>query len=302
MAAVGDKVDGKSKQGLEQLYGGEPDDVEIEYVVPTSTSTRQTLLSRVFFLRWASNHINPKHCIDTINLNVSIIAVPGLGADPSTSFDSFHKKADGSTLFNWLSDKEGGLSREFPKARILLYHYESRWLKGHAIDQSMGNAAKNLLDSIWSFRQGATTRPIVFIGHSMGGLVVAKAITIASIRGDDYTNLVSCIAGSLFFGTPFQGSHATGKAIMLASVFAKVDQAVRSRVLTFLEPGNEALDELRNEFVRITDKLEPKMGISCFYEQRPTDYSKEKLGWLGRVRVSFTIPDLPPGSKTNLYR
>jgi hypothetical protein len=170
-----------------------------------------------------------------------------------------------------------------------LYHYESRWFKSHAIDQSMGNASKNLLDSISSFRQGATTRPVVLIGHSMGGLIVAKAITMASIRGDEYPHLVSCIAGSLFFGTPFQGSHATGKAIMLASVFSKVDQAVKSRVLTFLEPGNEALDELRDEFVRITNKLEPRMGISCFFEQTKTDYSKEKLGWLGKVCVYLDI-------------
>jgi hypothetical protein len=172
-----------------------------------------------------------------------------------------------------------------------LYKSESRWIKDAAVDQSMGNLARNLPASMLSLREGegAKTRPIVFIGHSMGGLVVAKAITLAAYRADEYPNFLSCIAGCLFFGTPFKGSHATGKAVVLADLLEKVNYASLSRVLTFLEPGNEALDELRSDFVRISNKLEPSIGTVCFHELKKTEYTKGFLKWVGVGKLTAEI-------------
>jgi triacylglycerol esterase/lipase EstA (alpha/beta hydrolase family) len=221
------------------------------------------------------------------NVIVDIIAVPGLGSNPDTAFDSFLKTPDGKTQFNWLTDDKG-LRYEFPGARVLLYKSESRWIKDAAVNQSMSNLARNLLTSILSKREGVTARPIIFIGHSMGGLVIAKAITLAAFRGEEYPNLLSCITGCIFFGTPFQGSAATGKAIMLAELLESVNQAAVSRVLSFLVPGNEALDELRKDYSRICNRLEPPIGNVCFYEERKTDYAKGfwKAAGIAKVRVS----------------
>jgi hypothetical protein len=220
------------------------------------------------------------------NVTVDIIAVPGLGSNPDTAFDSFHQTPDGKTQFNWLTDDKG-LRYEFPAARVLLYKAESRWIKDAAVNQSMSNLARNLLISIMAKREGITARPIIFVGHSMGGLVVAKAITLATFQPADYPNLLSCITGCLFFGTPFKGSDATGKAIILADLLQPINQAAVSRVLTFLVPGNEALDELRRDFARICNKLEPRIGNVCFYEQNKTDYVKGflKAAGLGKVRL-----------------
>jgi hypothetical protein len=218
------------------------------------------------------------------NITVDIIAVPGLGSNPDTAFDSFRTTPDGKTQFNWLTDDKG-LRYEFPTARVLLYKSESRWIKDAAVNQSMSNLARNLLTSIWSKREGATTRPIVFVGHSMGGLVIAKAITLVASRGEEYPNLLSCIAGCLFFGTPFQGSSATGKAVMLAELLEHVNQASLSRVLSFLVPGNEALDEMRKDYARVCNRLDPPIGNVCFYEERKTDYTKGFLKWAGVGKV-----------------
>jgi triacylglycerol esterase/lipase EstA (alpha/beta hydrolase family) len=221
------------------------------------------------------------------NVTIDIIAVPGLGSNPDTAFDSFHNNSDGKTQFNWLTD-DNGLRFDFPTARILLYKSESRWIKDAAVNQSMRNLASNLLTSIMSKREGITARPIIFVGHSMGGLVVAKAVTLAAYRVEEYPNLLSCITGCLFFGTPFHGSAAAGKATMLAELLQKVNQAAVSRVLTFLLPENEALQELRTDFVRICNRLDPPIGNVCFYEQRKTDYTKGiwKAVGLAKVRSS----------------
>jgi hypothetical protein len=217
---------------------------------------------------------------------VDIIAVPGLGSNPDTAFDSFKKTSDGRTQFNWLTDDKG-LRDKFPTARILLYKAESRWIKEAAINQSMKNLASNLLTAILSKREGIQSdRPIIFVGHSMGGLIVAKAITLAAFRSEDFPNILPCITGCLFFGTPFQGSAATGKAIMLAELLEPVNQAAVSRVLNFLVPGNEALDELRNDFARICNDMEPRIGNVCFYEQNKTNYAKGVWKAAGLNKVS----------------
>ncbi|KAF3008558.1 hypothetical protein E8E13_006996 [Curvularia kusanoi] len=227
------------------------------------------------------------------NATVDIIAVPGLGSNPDTAFDSFKKTSDGKTQFNWLTDDKG-LRDKFPTARILLYKSESRWIKEAAVNQSMKNLASNLLTAVLSKREGVQSdRPIIFVGHSMGGLVVAKAITLAAFRSEDYPNILPCITGCLFFGTPFQGSSATGKAIMLAKHLEPLNQAAVSRVLYFLEPGNEALDDLRNDFTRICNELDPRIGNVCFYEQRPTDYAKGflKSAGLGKLTAEIVVTE-----------
>ena len=216
---------------------------------------------------------------------VDIIAVPGLGSNPDTAFDSFKKTSDGRTQFNWLTDGKG-LRDKFPTARVLLYKAESRWIKEAAVNQSIKNLASNLLTAILSKREGIhSDRPIIFVGHSMGGLIVAKAITLAAFRSEDYPNVLPCITGCLFFGTPFQGSAATGKAIMLARLLKSVNQAAVSRVLNFLVPGNDALDELRNDFARICNEMEPRIGNVCFYELSKTNYAEGNwmVDWIGKV-------------------
>ncbi|KAH6896831.1 ankyrin repeat-containing domain protein, partial [Thelonectria olida] len=58
------------------------------------------------------------------NLNIDIIAVPGLGADPSKSFGS--EKPGG---FNWLKDEENGISSDISGARDGRYEIVCRHLK-----------------------------------------------------------------------------------------------------------------------------------------------------------------------------
>ncbi len=100
---------------------------------------------------------------------VDIVAVPGLGANPEESW----KSADPKNDFNWLSGKEG-LQRDFPKSRILLYMYESAWVGPLRVKQFLVNIAGTLLYALRNERERCRRRPIVFIGHSMGGLVIAK--------------------------------------------------------------------------------------------------------------------------------
>ncbi|KAI0380721.1 hypothetical protein F5Y04DRAFT_256583 [Hypomontagnella monticulosa] len=196
---------------------------------------------------------------------IDIVFVPGLGAHPEDSWKSE------TTGFNWTTD---GLVRDFPRARLLLYMYESAWTGSLKVKQFMSNIAMTLLNGLRSKREGrAQRRPIVFIGHSMGGLVVAKAITIADSRRDRFPVMFEAIAAAIFFGTPFNGAPVASAAGMYAFLAEKVGAATSSKLLDLMKPGDEGLRELKHEFMRLVGKLNPKIDLLCFYEEQPTDFA-----------------------------
>jgi len=230
-----------------------------------------------------------KVLVDCDGADVDIVCVPGLGANPEESW----KSNDVKNPYNWISDDEG-LKRDFPKARVLLYQYESAWRcvsprpcqlpGGHPaklwvsgalkVKQFLGNIATTLLHGLSSAREDCRRRPVVFIGHSMGGLVVSKAIVTAESRRDLFPLMFEAITGCLFFGTPFSGTKAAAAAAMLAAIGEKIDVATSSKLLDQLKPDDESLNELRNDFVRLAGKLTPKIELFCFYEEQPTDFAK----------------------------
>lgn len=108
----------------------------------------------------------------------------------------------------------------------------------------------------------------------MGGLVVAKAITIADARRDKFPIMFEAIAAAIFFGTPFNGAPVASVAAMYSHFAEKAGAATSSKLLELMKPGEESLRELKHEFMRLAGKLNPKIDLMCFYEEQPTDFSK----------------------------
>lgn len=115
---------------------------------------------------------------------------------------------------------------------------------GKALAQTVSNAANLLIDSLVIHRQKNENRPIIFLAHSLGGLVVAKALTLVKSRPEetDRFRLYECFAGAMFFGTPFRGAPLATKAVLLAA-YAEYAKAATTDMLEFLKPGNIALEE-----------------------------------------------------------
>ncbi|WDK20687.1 hypothetical protein CGRA01v4_11974 [Colletotrichum graminicola] len=229
---------------------------------------------------------NPEKEKNPANIEVDIVFVPGLGAHPEDSWKS-------ESGFNWATgiydgvtknssesaNKKDGLARDFPRARILLYQYESAWIGDLKVRAFLRDIAKSMLESLQASREGIRDRPIVFIGHSMGGLVIAQAITLAAdALRDHFPRMFECVAGCAFFGTPFAGAHVAAVASMLGDVGEKLGVAKSSELVKMMTPGNEGLRDLRNDLLRLANKLSPAIKLACFYENHPTDFTQERYG------------------------
>lgn len=165
---------------------------------------------------------------------------------------------------------------------MLLYRYDSRWLGANGIRQTLYNAAMWLLDALVVHRKGNESRPLVFLAHSMGGLVVAKALTLAVAKPEliDQMRVYECFAGAIFFGTPFRGSKAAHKGVLLASILETIKRAESSQMLQILDPQRDSLEELRNDFYQLAMQ-KPKATIKCIYELKELSYGP-------KIRVSHS--------------
>ncbi|KAI5843125.1 hypothetical protein DFP73DRAFT_479241, partial [Morchella snyderi] len=101
-----------------------------------------------------------------------VIAVTGLGGH---AFGSWRSRVcpDGCPLDRpmWLRDF---LPDQFPQLRIMTYGYKSGLVKPNGF--TLEDHTRGFIQSINNSRRTCPNRPIVLIGHSLGGIIVAKVI------------------------------------------------------------------------------------------------------------------------------
>ncbi|KAM3563054.1 hypothetical protein ARSEF4850_002521 [Beauveria asiatica] len=180
---------------------------------------------------------------------------------------------DGEKHINWLRDPDM-LPAQVPRARIIVYRYESTW-HVDAPQTRLQLCGEELVHSLHAFRAGRPSRPLVLVGHSLGGNVIVQAFLYAN---DDskYEPLVKTTVGLVFLGTPFRGS----KWQPLADALAQLMRPAGShrgimRELGFDEP---ALRDSVQRFCKLCNKL--STVVACFSELRETDFGR-RLGIVG---------------------
>ncbi|KAM0550707.1 hypothetical protein ACHAPJ_008772 [Fusarium lateritium] len=204
------------------------------------------------------------------NADVDIVAVPGLGAHPEQCWTG--ETQNGGT-FNWLKDEKGLVSVS-ATARIMLWQNASAWVGRNRVDQDLYSLAHELLVALQDVRKSeASRRAVVFIGHSMGGLVIAKAIAIAfTHRYNEFPNLFECVTACMFFGTPFEGAMPADAMLMYAESGNQERARLYTSFLELMQKDNQALRELKDEYERLSSRSAVKIRNCCVWEQEPTDF------------------------------
>jgi hypothetical protein len=147
------------------------------------------------------------------------------------------------------------LPATLPNARVLTYGYDTNIR--HRFDAPVSKSTVydiglDLLVSLEAERRSEPLRPLVFIAHSLGGIVVKEAIRKSHGFQQHQSHLhkiYNSTAAVVFFGTPHSGAdprsfiHHIAEKVIQAAGFSVNEQIVQT-----LLPTSERLRELRDEF------------------------------------------------------
>ena len=138
----------------------------------------------------------------------------------------------------WLRDY---LPHQLPGARVLIYGYDTK-IAGSESCQNIADLASRFRASLKvALGSNERSRPLIFVAHSLGGLVLKRAlIQMASGDAADLRNFKSTF-GILFFGVPNQGMD-------ISSLLAMAHGQHNLPLLTTLSKDAGLLQELIERF------------------------------------------------------
>ncbi|KAK3301128.1 uncharacterized protein B0H64DRAFT_438234 [Chaetomium fimeti] len=178
-------------------------------------------------------------CPDAV---VDICFVHGLTGDRESTWTAHGHSA------SW---PETLLPPKLSNSRILTYGYDAYVVrKGVAGSNRLPHHAKNLLHDLTTNRNlnDSSSRPLIFVAHSLGGLVCKKAILLSRNNPDAYLcDIFKYTKGIIFMGTPHRGSWMADWAKIPASALGLV-KSVNKPILGVLQTDNELLDSVQDDF------------------------------------------------------
>ncbi|KAJ5159344.1 alpha/beta-hydrolase [Penicillium coprophilum] len=187
----------------------------------------------------------------------------------------------GDRRATWTADRQSApwpqvlLPSHISGARILTYGYDAYAVrKSVASSNRVIDHATNLLHDLAADRSScnASSRPLVFIAHSLGGLVCKNAIL--SSRNNPESHLQSifhCTKAIIFMGTPHKGSWIADWARIPAAALGCVKSANKS-LFAVLGTESQFLESLQIEFLAMVRGLRESgrsLEITSFFEELP---------------------------------
>ncbi|KAB5514886.1 hypothetical protein GE09DRAFT_980434, partial [Coniochaeta sp. 2T2.1] len=171
----------------------------------------------------------------------SIVAVHGLNGHQNKSWT-----ADNGV--NWLRDL---LPHDIPRARVLSWGYDANTHSSSRIScQYLYDHARTLVSDLCRKRR-LTNRPIIFVAHSLGGIVVKSALIHADTARQgallEHRSIKVSTYDIIFMGTPHQGGNGVqlGKLLVnIASMFVAADD----NLLRHLERDSEWLQQQLGQY------------------------------------------------------
>jgi hypothetical protein len=154
----------------------------------------------------------------------------------------------------------------------LTYGYDTHvrhWLGTPVNRNTVCDIAWDFLVALEAERRLEPSRPVLFIAHSLGGIIAKEMLRRSSGCLMGQTHLRSTFEstiGIMFFGTPHSGADPRG---VLQCIVEKAIRAagfmVNNHIVNTLLPSSERLRELRDEFPPMANQ--EKWIIHSFQEQ-----------------------------------
>ena len=216
--------------------------------------------------------VHARELVSFILRCLSIVAIHGIGAHPDDSWCKNVGSKENPCWVNWLND-ETMLPAVAPHTRIMRYGYRSQWFGERAIQQKVSTIAQRLLLALKRVRVEYPIRPLVFIAHCFGGLVVLKALLDARQDENEWPGIFMSTTGLIFLGTPFRGAEGMSHMEMFEAAQREYHQdEIQPDILRILQPGNEFLQEVVDQFGK--SRQASKAQVACFFELMPSNVGK----------------------------
>jgi hypothetical protein len=101
-----------------------------------------------------------------------------------------------------------------------------------------------------------------------------KALLDARHDESEWPSTFKSTTGLIFLGTPFRGAEGMSQVEMLAAAQREYQlDEIQPEVLKILEPGNEFLQEVVDQFGR-TRRQANKAQVACFYELKTSNVGR----------------------------
>ncbi|KAI1426992.1 hypothetical protein F5Y12DRAFT_739426 [Xylaria sp. FL1777] len=192
--------------------------------------------------------------------SLDIVAVHGLNGHREKTWTA----ANG---VHWLRDL---LPKDLPGIRVLTWGYDANTHSSDRVScQYLYDHARELVSDLTRKRSltQSVERPIIFIAHSLGGLVVKSAL----IHSDgarqgaliEHRSIKTSTYGVVYMGTPHQGGSSVQLGRVLVNV-ASIFIAADDRILKHLERDSEWLQQQLSQYNPISNQFVTKFAYETY--------------------------------------
>ena len=160
----------------------------------------------------------------------------------------------------------------FPGARILTWGYDAQveQLFSSVSKASLLHHAESLLSDLARLRTSTSdkARPIFFVAHSLGGIVIKDALSLSRADGTFLGEIFSATRGVVFLGTPHHGSKVASLGKIACQLMEALGQKPNTQILRSLERNSDTLERISRSFGQIlaTEQLK----VHSFREELDT--------------------------------
>ncbi|KAI5777156.1 ankyrin repeat-containing domain protein [Geopyxis carbonaria] len=178
------------------------------------------------------------------------------------------------------------LPPEVPTGRVWTWGWDSTQLFGDGYCRAhFRELAQMLLRDVANARaddgtEAADERGIVWVCHSLGGMVLKQALAMAT-TDRRYGTMKTATYGIVFLGTPHHGLDPSAWGKIITNVVKITTHALRPNAIQLVDGDSKALMDIAEDFVHLNSVCQ----IVSFYEMRETKIKR------GLIPLRLTVID-----------
>ncbi|KAF6826977.1 hypothetical protein CPLU01_09351 [Colletotrichum plurivorum] len=163
---------------------------------------------------------------------------------------------------------------------MLTFGYDAKiWHPTQRVSRgTIRHHARRLMEDLDRERTSCGERPLIFVAHSLGGLIVKEMLMLTDKYGEACKRIASSTRALLFFGTPHRGSYYADKGAFAATRLRTFRRIANKMLLKQLGPTSDVIESLETDFplwVRTREAANHSIEICCFFEMKHMGIMKQ---------------------------